>query len=159
ESKTYGKVTVGQTSASNDSITELTLAKTITVEKPIQIFTPNGGFGLRLSNGALASSGAASSATWGGLSRINAPGAGDRFSLVRYDTPEIAGFTASASYGEDDLWAVALRYAGELHGFKLAAGIGYAEITDGEQGFANANAGRGHGNELGLSVSALHVDS
>lgn len=170
ESQTYGKVTVGQTSASNDSITELTLAKTITVEKPIQIFTPNGGFGIRRSGGTGASIGL----NWAGLSQVtNGPGEGDRYNVVRYDTPTFAGFTASASWGEDDLWAVALRYAGELHGFKLAAGVGYAEYTDGntatfvgERGFTKATkagavsaVGTTDGDEFGLSASILHVDT
>lgn len=154
ESKTFGKLTAGQTSAANDSITELTLAKTITVDKPIQIFTPNAGFNLRLSDGTLAN------ATWGGLSRVNAPGEGDRFNVVRYDTPEFFGFTASASWGEDDLWAVALRYAGEFHGFKLAGGIGYAEVTDNSQGFGGSQSlGDDRGDEVGLSVSVLHVET
>ena len=49
---------------------------------------------------------------------------------VRYDTPTFAGFTASASWGEDDFWEVALRYAGEISGFKLAFGAGYSGFTD-----------------------------
>src|SRR5262249_20883602 len=49
---------------------------------------------------------------------------------VRYDTPTFAGFSASASWGEDDFWDVALRYAGEFSGFKLAAAAAYAESTD-----------------------------
>lgn len=49
---------------------------------------------------------------------------------VRYDTPAFAGFTASASWGEDDFWEVALRYSGELSGFKIALGAGYSEATD-----------------------------
>ena len=50
---------------------------------------------------------------------------------VRYDTPAFAGFTASASWGEDDFWEVALRYSGELSGFKVAFGAGYSSFTDG----------------------------
>jgi hypothetical protein len=49
---------------------------------------------------------------------------------VRYDTPALAGFSASASWGEDDFWEVALRYAGEFSGFKVALGAGYSEFTD-----------------------------
>jgi predicted porin len=152
ESKTFGKLTTGQTSAANDSITELTLAKTITVDKPIQIFTPNAGFFLRLSDGTVAD------VTWGNLSRGIEPGEGDRYNVVRYDTPEFGGFTASASWGEDDLWAVALRYAGEFHGFKLAGGIGYSEVTDNSQGLG-PNPNPGEGNEWGGSVSVLHEES
>jgi hypothetical protein len=48
---------------------------------------------------------------------------------VRYDTPAIAGFTASVSWGEDDFWEVGLRYAREFAGFKLALGVGYSDFT------------------------------
>ena len=50
--------------------------------------------------------------------------------VVRYDTPAFAGFSASASWGEDDFWEVALRYSGEFSGFKVAFGAGYSGMTD-----------------------------
>ena len=49
---------------------------------------------------------------------------------VRYDTPVVAGFSASASWGEDDDWQVAARYSGEICGLKILLGIGYSESTD-----------------------------
>jgi predicted porin len=49
---------------------------------------------------------------------------------VRYDSPSFAGFSTSASWGEDDFWEVAGRYAGEAHGFKLAFGVGYSQMHD-----------------------------
>lgn len=60
--------------------------------------------------------------------------------VVRYDTPTFAGFSASASWGEDDMWDVAARYAGERGRFKLAAAIGYAETTDMDMGAENNEA-------------------
>ncbi len=60
----------------------------------------------------------------------------DRANLVRYDSPAIAGFTLSASWGEDDMWDVALRYAGEFNGIKVAGGIGYHVERD-----SNGDAG------------------
>ncbi len=50
---------------------------------------------------------------------------------VRYDSPTFAGFSASASWGSDDIWDVGLRYAGEVVGFKLAATVVYAERNTG----------------------------
>jgi len=50
--------------------------------------------------------------------------------VVRYDSPTFGGFSVSASWGEDDIWAVTTRYAGEWHGFKVAAVASYAESTD-----------------------------
>ena len=49
---------------------------------------------------------------------------------VRYDSPTFAGFSASASWGADDFWDMTLRYAGELHGFKVAAAVAYTEVDD-----------------------------
>ncbi len=49
---------------------------------------------------------------------------------VRYDSPAFGGFTASASWAEDDFWEVAGRYAGELAGFKLQGGVSYSENKD-----------------------------
>ena len=49
---------------------------------------------------------------------------------VRYDSPTLAGFSVSASWGEDDFWDVAARYAGEFAGFKLAVAAAYSESTD-----------------------------
>lgn len=156
ESKSLGKLTVGQTSAVNDGITEVTLAKTILVDKPIQIFTPNGGFSLRNSADGTAFG------TWNGLTRGQSTGVGegDRYNLIRYDSPEFGGFVASANWGQDDFWAVALRYAGEFHGFKLAGGISYGEITDTTQGFGGSNIlGDDRGTTLGGSASILHTDT
>jgi predicted porin len=74
--------------------------------------------------------------TWGQLAFCYAqssPLGGDCNGIVlngvRYDTPTVAGFTASASWGEDDFWEVALRYSREFSGFKLALGAGYSEFT------------------------------
>lgn len=77
------------------------------------------------------------SLTWGQLAYCysqNAPLGGDCDGLVmnavRYDTPVMAGFSASASWGEDDDWQLAGRYAGEIAGLKLHFGVGYSKSTD-----------------------------
>jgi hypothetical protein len=49
---------------------------------------------------------------------------------VRYDTPTYMGFSASADWGEDDFWDVAVRYAGEFNSIKVAAAAAYSESTD-----------------------------
>jgi hypothetical protein len=49
--------------------------------------------------------------------------------VVRYDSPAFAGFSFSASWGEDDMWDVAARYAGEYGGFKLAAVVAYSDVN------------------------------
>ncbi len=50
--------------------------------------------------------------------------------VVRYDSPTYGGFSVSASWGEDDMWDVAARYAGEWGGFKVAAAAAYNEVSD-----------------------------
>lgn len=49
---------------------------------------------------------------------------------VRYDTPTFKGFSASASWGGDDFWDVALRYSTEMHGFKFSSAAAYSRNTD-----------------------------
>ncbi len=50
--------------------------------------------------------------------------------VVRYDTPTFAGFSASASWGEDDDWAVSGRYSGEFSGIKIAVAAAYNATKD-----------------------------
>jgi len=54
-----------------------------------------------------------------------------RGNVINYTTPTLGGFSAAAAWGENDVWDVALRYAGEFSGFRLAAGIGYASNISG----------------------------
>ena len=83
-----------------------------------------------LSFGIRNNAGGFTGATWGGAG-ICIPG--DCFGVpansVRYDSPTFAGFSASASWGDDDIWDVGIRYAGEVAGFKLAATAVYAESS------------------------------
>ncbi len=48
--------------------------------------------------------------------------------VIRYDSPTFGGFSVSASWGEDDMWDVAARYAGEHHGFKFSVAAAYNEL-------------------------------
>lgn len=80
---------------------------------------------------------APASLTWGQLGFCYSQGVplgGDCDGLVmnavRYDTPVVVGFSASASWGEDDDWEIAARYTGEWSGFKVLLGVGYSVNTD-----------------------------
>ena len=42
----------------------------------------------------------------------------------RYDTPTWWGFSMSTSYGEDDMWDVALKYAADWNSVKFSAAAG-----------------------------------
>lgn len=61
---------------------------------------------------------------------------GSERNLIRYDSPALQGFQATASYStadagvagaDTDLWEVALRYAGEFGGFQVVGGLGYSD--------------------------------
>jgi hypothetical protein len=161
--KDYGKLWVGQTSDAADGITEINLANTnhfAFTNSWGNTFGDQGkGFFLRRRDGGL------SGDTWGNFvaqgAQQAAPGEGHRFNVAKYESPTIAGFTASAAWGEDDIWNVALRYAGEFSGFRLAAGAAYTESNDFTTPDHTSAVQRGVGDtsEVGLSGSILHVET
>jgi hypothetical protein len=58
---------------------------------------------------------------------------------VRYDSPTIMGYTLSAAAGDDYKYDIALRYAGDWNGFKIATGTGYyIDMDEGLCDTANA---------------------
>ena len=100
---------------------------------------------------------------WGSLATCQAFNGGDSLGLgmdcdgvpnnvIRYDTPTFGGFSASASWGEDDIGAVSARYAGEFSGVKLAAAVGYFQ-TSNDNGDAAVKA-RGGKDAAALQIGA-----
>jgi hypothetical protein len=82
--------------------------------------------------------------TWGDIAFCHHIGAGIAadcngvpLNSVRYDTPTIHGFSFAASWGADDFWDVAARYAAEWNSVKVAAAVAYSEQKD-ENPFAGA---------------------
>ncbi len=63
---------------------------------------------------------------WGFMSAFDA----QRANVVKYDTPTFAGFTASASWGEDDRYDLGLNYSNNWNGLEVAAGLGYYWSND-----------------------------
>ncbi|MEO1280209.1 MAG: porin [Pseudomonadota bacterium] len=124
KSKTYGKITVGQGDTANSGITEIDLSGT-----NVSAQFDNIKAGQDIDAGGLRYD----RFTGGGNNEFN------RQNRVRYDTPTFGGFIVSAAFGEDDLWDVALRYAGQLGDFKVAAGIAYGEDLDGDNTFGVVN--------------------
>ncbi len=104
ESEKLGKVSVGLASRVTDTAPETDLSEA-GVAGYAGVQDIGGAFILRRSDNAL------STLTWGDVyNHFN----GDTANIVRYDSPEIAGFIASAaSWGEDDIWDVGLRYSRE----------------------------------------------
>lgn len=119
-----GKVSVGRTSTATDGIAEIDLSNTNIASLPMSVeplWTYSGLGNIKAGT---------PSVTIGSL--LNPTGFdGGRLNIVRYDTPTLGGFQASAAWGGgqsvsgDDVWDAALRYAGEFGGLRVAAGIGY----------------------------------
>jgi hypothetical protein len=130
-----GRLWIGQTSGATDNITVINPANSVGIRNMgTQLYMGN--FVVRREGSAAVTGGVTESAGYrfrdlfGGDSSQSI-GEGHRYDLVKYESPSIAGFTVSASWGEDDYWDAALRYAGLLGGrFKVAAGIGYGNFED-----------------------------
>src|SRR5262249_27586361 len=102
----------------------------------------------------------ASGVTWANLMggfQNGSPGQTGLRNVVRYDTPTFAGFTGSASWGEDDMWDMALNYRGEIGDFKLAGAIGYGESTDPVTNGSQCAAGNGNCQWWGAGALVQHV--
>ena len=135
-----GKVGVGKQSQASDNTAILVDGSGSLVPANWVAFDVNS-FALRDQNGA------AVGQTWGTFGRCIGGGAwgdcnGATQNVVRYDSPTFGGFSVSASWGEDDMWDVAGRYAGEHHGFKLAVAAAYNEITGSVGGGPDVNTGQ-----------------
>ena len=154
KSATLGRLSIGQQSSAADNQAILPDGSGSLVQANYVMYDVNG-FVTR-------SNGGYNGFVWGHLANCQgyngyggAAGDCDGFpnNNVRYDTPTFAGFAASASWGEDDQWAVSGRYAGEFSGFKIAAAIAYNETTD-ENGTSVLVGGAGNG---GLDVGHLQT--
>ncbi|KUO57282.1 MAG: hypothetical protein APF80_09070 [Alphaproteobacteria bacterium BRH_c36] len=141
KSNTLGKVSIGMQSAAADNATILTdftgtlfQHNTVTFEGTSMALTPEGGTRSGANNvGFLIGR---PNGTLGALLNCNTyrqgianDCLGDRTNSVRYDTPTFAGFSASASWGEDDRYEGTVRYAGEGGGFKYAFATSYGEVN------------------------------
>jgi len=129
KSKTFGNFTLGQASRVSDTAPETDLSEA-GVAGYAGVQDVGGTFILRRADGLLAAP------VWGDVyNHFN----GDTANLVRWDSPELAGFVLAASFGEDDIWDVGVRYEGEAAGFKLGAAIAYTQVTDTDGAFADVD--------------------
>ncbi len=121
-SEQLGKVTVGQTDGAATGI------ESIDLSGPASWISYNGAQDWNFSYGIFnPTTGSYTGFIWGDvMDDFDLP----RGSQIRYDTPSIAGFTASASWGEDDRYDVALRYSQEWNGLAVEAGVGYSNLSD-----------------------------
>ena len=125
-----GKLSVGLQSQASDNAAILPDGSGSLVPANWVAFDYNAFF-LRTSTGAFVGN----KVSWGAIGQCVGGGAigdcnGGTQNVVRYDSPVFGGFSVSASWGEDDMWDVAARYAGEWNGFKVAAAAAYDENSD-----------------------------
>jgi len=133
-----GKVSVGLLSHASDNTAILVDGSGSLVPANWVIFD-GAGFFLR-SNGVTSSGNTVPLATdlkWGDVAScghtslgIAADCNGVPLNAIRYDSPTFGGFSVSASWGEDDFWDVAARYAGEFNGIKVAVAAAYSHAGD-----------------------------
>jgi len=146
--QTLGRITLGQTSTVTDSLWQISLANTMVL--PGEMGEERAVFSKHFRD------------------TFAAVFDGDRRQGIYYRTPSLAGFMLSAGYftnsyqtggtswdfdDADEGWDIALRYAGEFNGVRVAAGIGYRE----EMG-KTLGASGGVENEIWMgSASVMHV--
>jgi len=130
QSKAYGKLSLGKNALASKSAAMFTDLSGTQLIANYVLFDANAFF-LRQDRSLL-------KLRWGDFAYCYSqqrPWAGDCDGIVmdgaRYDSPTFfGGFSFSASYGMDDDIEAALRYQGEVAGFKLAAAAGYSSNTD-----------------------------
>ena len=121
-----GMVKLGYGSTATDNLILIDLGQQGVAGTP-DVALHNSGYILRGNNGLLAG---ATSVNWGAAIRGHEAYDTARRNHILYETPTLLGFTLQGAVAEDNFWDVALRYAGEFGGFRIAAGIGYMEDTE-----------------------------
>jgi hypothetical protein len=145
EHKDIGRLTVGRFESAG-AVTTVDLGG-IGLAASGSMILVNGSFNLREPDGSF------SAIAWNALGD---PASNQgRTELIRYDSPTIAGFIASASIGEaGDYWGAMLRYAGEFSGIRIAAGIGYEKATDRA---TNVTPNQGPNDLFSANVAAIGI--
>lgn len=140
-----GKLTMGLASMATDGITSLTVANTDVASRMLSLQPVSGVF----------------------LLGLDLPFNDLRRNLVRYDSPVMGGFMASASLANgdtplgigsntDEAYDIALRYAGEFAGFRALAGVGLSQ-QDNNIGILFGVGGRER--VISGSASVMHMTS
>jgi hypothetical protein len=135
KSDKYGTINWGQLSQATDNVALLPDLSGTIIEANAVLFD-GGGMFVR-TKGAKNSNDLASEFTWGAVNTCISGGGGLAAdcngypdNAFRYDTPTWAGFSMSTSYGEDDMWDIAVKYAADWNSVKFSAAVGYTQLTD-----------------------------
>ena len=157
KSEQLGKLSVGLLSQASDNAAILVDGSGSLVPANWVLPFDTGAFRFRTAGGGLSALGWSDFTTCGTLgASVGGDCNGVPLNAVRYDTPTFAGFSLSASWGEDDFWDVAARYAGEFVGFKLAATVAYSSMTD-ERPLGTLNASHRDSQYLQAGLYIQHV--
>ncbi len=127
EHSRLGRVSIGHGStAANNAILVDLAGKGMAASNDVRLHSN----GMRLFSRRLAGftgNGYLDSGTWGGFFQgSSGDWLNERNQHIQYRTPTIAGFTLGASFGEDNYWDAAVRYAGEFNGIRIAGALGYS---------------------------------
>ncbi len=166
KSESLGKITIGQQSATGDNVAigadfsgTLFPANNVTFDGAGMFLRPKGGTGLATGNPAVVAANR-STGTFGSLAFCNsvAFGIGSdcngfRTNAIRYDSPTLAGFNVSASWGEDDKYEGAIKYANRWQDLQVSAAVGYG-ITH-ENGAGEGVGQRSEYLQIGAMVKHL----
>lgn len=126
ESKKLGRFSIGQESRATDTVPEVDLSDTA-IAAYAGVQDVGGSFFLRRANGGL--SGVVISDT---IFHLN----GDTANVVRWDSPELKGFSAAVTWGEDDIFDASVRYHLDTEAFEFEGAIGYSNLKDTDGEFA-----------------------
>jgi hypothetical protein len=157
KSKELGKVTVGQDgTALYHLLDDADGVNTRNFSDAQAAAVYQGNFGLR-HNGTFIGG-----LTWAGSNSVmqgidnSTVGQDGRRNVVRYDSPTIAGFTLTASWGEDDDWGMSLNYANTWGDFKVLGKAGYGQVSDENIG-CSTKTGPTDCELFGAAATVMHV--
>ena len=127
KSDRWGTINWGQLSQATDNVALLPDLSGTVIESNAVVFDGAGMF-VR-PKGAKNSNDMANEFAWGAVLTCNTNGGGLGAdcngypqNAFRYDTPTWWGFSVSTSYGEDDMWDVAVKYAADWNSIKVLGG-------------------------------------
>lgn len=145
----WGKLNFGLTDTATDGIDNINLSGTDAVAD-VEIGNWVNNFFLRAGSGRLLTE-----VTWGDFIPSVA---GDTANVITYVSPKFKGFEASASWGRDDYWDVALRYSGTWADvLKVKGGIGYYRNRSEENGNGNNGFEPVEDQGWGASLAFRHI--
>jgi predicted porin len=125
-----GMIKIGHGSTSTDNLVLIDLGNRSAAGTP-DVGLYQGAFRLTRNGEISGEAGSGIAAvTWNDIFRGGEGYDTTRRNHVLYESPALAGFTLQAAVAEDNYWDVALRYAGEFNGVRVAFGIGYQENSE-----------------------------